>query len=121
MKTTKLVIGIISIVLFFLISFQSCAVGVGNSLAENGEVSGTAGVMLAFCMLIAGIVGIATRKGIGGGFVSGGFYFFGGLMGIANYGSYSDLKIWSVLSFIFAAIFIVGTIFTKKNKPDDKE
>ncbi|MBQ4521986.1 MAG: hypothetical protein IJA10_03430 [Lachnospiraceae bacterium] len=121
MKTTKLVIGIISIVLFFLISMQSCAVGVGNSLAENGEVSGTAGVMLAFCMLIAGIVGIATRKGIGGGFVAGGFYLFGGLMGIANYGSYSDLKIWSVLSFIFAAIFIIGTIRTKKNNPDDKE
>ena len=74
MKTAKLVIGIISIVLFGLILFQSCAAGIGNSLEGNGETSGSSGVFLALCMLIAGIVGIATRKGIAGGFVSGGFF-----------------------------------------------
>lgn len=57
MKTAKLVIGIISMVLFVLVAFQSCAAGLGNALADNGEVSGTSGMLLAFCMLIAGIVG----------------------------------------------------------------
>ena len=61
MKTAKLVIGIISMVLFVLVAFQSCAAGLGNALADNGEVSGTSGMLLAFCMLIAGIVGVATR------------------------------------------------------------
>lgn len=113
MKTAKLVIGIISIVLFGLILFQSCAAGIGNSLEGNGETSGSSGVFLALCMLIAGIVGIATRKGIAGGFVSGGFFALGGLIGISNYGSYGDLKIWSILSFIFAVVFIIGSIMTK--------
>ena len=54
MKTAKLVIGIISMVLFVLVAFQSCAAGLGNALADNGEVSGTSGMLLAFCMLIAG-------------------------------------------------------------------
>lgn len=114
MKTAKLIIGIISIVLFGLIVFQSCVAGLGNVITDNGETSGTAGIFLAFCMLIAGIVGIATRKGISGGFVSGAFYAFGGIVGIANYGSYSDLMIWSIVCFLFAVIFIVGSIMTKR-------
>lgn len=43
MKTARLVIGIISMVLFVLITFQSCAAGVANTLSDNGEVSGSAG------------------------------------------------------------------------------
>ena len=35
MKTWKLVSGIISIVLFAFVMFQSCAAGISNSLAEN--------------------------------------------------------------------------------------
>ena len=66
MKTAKLVIGIISMVLFVLVAFQSCAAGLGNALADNGEVSGTSGMLLAFCMLIAGIVVVASRKSKGG-------------------------------------------------------
>lgn len=114
MKTAKLVIGIISIVLFGLIVFQSCVAGLGNVISDNGETSGTAGIFLAFCMLIAGIVGIATRKGISGGFVSGVFYAVGGIVGIANYGSYGDLMIWSIVCFVFAFVFIVGSIMTKR-------
>jgi len=118
MKTTKLVLGIISIVLFAIIALQSCAAGVGNALAENGEVSGSAGFLLAVCMLIAGIVGIATRnsKGRGGAFTAGGFYLAGAIIGAANVGSYADLMIWSVLSAIFGIVFIVGTILSKKKE-----
>jgi len=109
MKTTKLIIGIISIILFAIVIFQSCVAGLGNALEENGEVSGTAGAMLAVCMLIAGIVGIATKSKPAGGFVTGAFYLIGGIIGIANVGSYGDLAIWSWVSFIFAAVVIIGS------------
>lgn len=122
MKTTKLIIGIVSIVLFVLVSMQSCAAGLGNSLSGNGEISGTAGLMLAFCMLIAGIVGICTRNGSkAGGIVAGVFYLLGGLIGIANYGSYADLQIWSILCFIFGLVFIVGSLRAKKNVKNNEE
>lgn len=120
MKTTKLVLGIISIVLFFLVSFQSCAAGLGNALTDSGEVSGTAGILLAFCMLIAGIVGICTRKSKGGGIVAGIFYLLGGLLGITNYGSFSDLAIWSVLCLVFGIVFILGSLRMKKAEKSDK-
>lgn len=114
MKTARLIIGIISMVLFLVIVFQSCAAGIGNVLTDNGESSGSAGVFVALCMLIAGIVGVCTRTTVAGGFVCGGFYAIGGLIGITNYGSYSDLLIWSVLCFIFAVVFIIGSIMTKR-------
>lgn len=43
------------------------------------------------------------------------FYAFGGLIGLANVGSYSDLKIWSVLSLIFAAILLITLFIKPKN------
>lgn len=118
MKTARLVIGIISIVLFCLISMQSCAAGIGNAIEGNGEVSGSAGLILSLCMLVAGIVGICCRKIKVGTIVAGCFYAFGGLVGIANVGSYADLQIWSMLSFVFSAVFIIGAIRQKEKKLD---
>lgn len=125
MKTAKLVIGIISIVLSILILFQSCVAGLGNAMASNGEVSGSAGLILALCMLISGIVGIAARSSKGGAIAAGIFYAFGGLIGASNVGTYKDLAIWSVLSFIFAVVFIlsafVGQKYPKKDKATKQE
>ena len=105
-KICRLVIGIVSIVLFLVIMFQSCAVGVVNTFEENGSASGTAGAILAVCWLVAGIVGIAGRRNKYAIGTSVGFYCFGGLIGIANIGIYSDLAIWSMLSFAFALIYL---------------
>ena len=62
MKTWKLVSGILSIILFVIVTFQSCAAGVANSLEANGETSGSAGVFVAILMLAGGIVSVATRN-----------------------------------------------------------
>lgn len=80
MKTSKLVVGIISIVLCFLVGLQSCAAGLGNALENNGEIGGTAGLILAISLLIACIVAICTRNGGKGGYVSTAFYVLAGLI-----------------------------------------
>ena len=116
MKVTKLVMGIISMVLFIFIEFQSCAAGLSNALSENEEVSGSAGAILGVFMLIAGIVGVVTRSSKGGGITAGVFYLLGGLIGISNSGSYSDLVIWSWLCIIFGAVFIIGSVRMKKKE-----
>ena len=103
LSTFRLVAGIITIVLSVLVTFQSCAAGLSNALEENGESGGSAGVLLAVCFLVAGIVGIVTRKstGAGGAFTSAGFYIVGGLIGLICAGSYADLVIWGVISVAF--------------------
>lgn len=44
MKTWKLVSGILSIVIFIIVEFQSCAAGLVNTLEENGGTSGSIGL-----------------------------------------------------------------------------
>lgn len=117
MKTTKLVIGIISFVMALLVTFQSCFAGLGNAMENNGEVGGTAGVMLSVLAIIAGIIAITTRKGVGKGpYVAAGFYLLGGIIGFMMAGGYSDLYIWATVSVAFGLVFIIGTIVERKKK-----
>jgi hypothetical protein len=117
MKTWKLVAGILSIILFVLVMFQSCAAGVVNTLEENGGTSGTAGVIVAILMLAGGIVSIATRKSEGKGGNIALIILFGlaALCGFAGYGNYSDLVIWSVWCLLNAIIALIA-IIKGKNK-----
>ena len=102
MKTWKLVSGIISIVLFAFVMFQSCAAGISNSLAENGESGGSAG------LLAGGIVSIATRNGSKGGNIALIVLFaLGALCGFTMAGSYADLNVWAawcLICAVFAAV-----------------
>lgn len=116
MKTWKLVSGILSIVFFFLVAFQSCAAGISNTLEENGEVSGSAGIIVAIMLLVGGIVSIATRKGSKGGNIALiVLYGIGTLFGFALAGSYSDLKIWAGWCLICAVLAIVSLVKGKKD------
>lgn len=115
----KKVIGIVSIVLFAIITFQSCAAGIGNALSNNKEMSGSAGFMLAICMLVAGIIALVSKLSKGMTITSLVFYAVGGLVGISNVGHYSDLAVWSVLAFIFAVLLLVD-LLKNKDKYNNK-
>ena len=120
MRTTKLVIGIISIVLSALVFFLSCTAGVLDAaLEENEDRTGSIGVVMALFMLIAGIISIAARKGTAGGFVAGAFFILVGVSGFSDV----FLKGWSILCLIFAAILILGGILGngKKEKQEPKD
>ena len=116
MKTAKLTVGILSIVFSLIILFQSCAAGISDALANNRGTSGSTGGAVALFFLVSGIVGIVARKAKGGAIASGALYLIGGLIGISNVGTYKDLLVWSILSFIFAALFIIS-IFLGQTYP----
>lgn len=117
----KKVIGIISIVLFIFVTFQSCAAGLGNALNNSNEASGSAGLFLAFCMLIAGIIAIISRSNKGMTITSVVFYIIAFIIGITNVGTYKDLQIWSILNLIFALLLIFHIFKNKElyNKKND--
>jgi hypothetical protein len=112
-QTPRIVIGIITIVLFFLLQFQSCAAGIGESLqslfSEEAGTSGITGYMCSFFFLIAGIVSIACRKSKGGSIVAGSIYALCGLVLINESFSYfQDLAFYCFLSFVFGGIMIIS-------------
>jgi len=116
MKTLRLVIGIISMGLILIILFQSCAAGMLNIFEGSGETSGFAGLLVSVFLLIAGSVGVSTYKKAGGGAITSILlYAIAGLIGVTNYGSFADLQIWGILSFIFAVLYLLS-IFVDKMK-----
>lgn len=118
MKTAKLVIGIISMVLSVFVLFQSCAAGLVNSLTGSGASSGSAGLLVAACLVIAGIIGVATRNQLkqGGTLTAAGFYLAAALIGATLAGNYRDLTIWAYLAWAFGAVFLVAGLVSPPDR-----
>lgn len=113
MKVWRLVSGIISIVLSVFVLMQSGLAGLSNTLSENGEVGGSAGLLVAVLLLVGGIVSIVVRKGGKAGSIALFVLFgLGALMGFAGAGSYKDLNIWAGWCLICAVLGLIG-IFKK--------
>lgn len=114
MKTAKLIIGIVSIVLTFLVLFQSCAAGLATGLegTSDTDLSGSAGLLLSLFMVVAGIVAIVGHKSEGKGCDIAAVicYALAWLIGIMNAGVFKDLQIWAWLCFIFAIVFAVSLV-----------
>lgn len=110
MKNWKLVSGILSIVLCLLVLMQSCAAGAVNTLEGTGEVSGSAGFVVAILMLAGGITSIATRNSYGNGGNIALIILFGiaALLGFVLAGNFSDLYIWSGWCLICAVLAMVS-------------
>ena len=112
----RMIIGILSMVLFLLISLQSCAAGASNMMSNSGELSGTAGLLTAICFFVGGLVGLLTRNSQkkGGPIASCIFYWFAFFLSRMLSGSFSDLRIWGVLACIFGAVYLLSAMKTKK-------
>ncbi|MCH5257412.1 MAG: hypothetical protein J1D87_08950 [Lachnospiraceae bacterium] len=111
MKVWKLVAGILSIILFFIVELQSCAAGVVNAVESNGGSSGSVGMLVGILLLAGGIVSIATRKaGKGGNIALIIIFGLAALMGFAGHGNYSDLVIWSFWALINVVLAVIALI-----------
>lgn len=78
-----------------------------------GGSSSAAGLLLAFTMLIGGIISFTSKESKGMTITAIIFYVFGGIVGIFNVGTYADLQIWSILSFIFGGLILFHFIRNK--------
>lgn len=110
----KRVIGIISIVLFIIVGFQSCAAGFGNTVISSNDVSGSAGVYLSITMIIAGTFALMSKYSKGLTITAIILYMLGGIVGLTNLGSFKSLLIWSILNLIFAGFLIYDIVKNKK-------
>ena len=114
MKTWKLVSGILSIVLFVFVALQSCAAGVGNAIAENGESGGSAGIIVAIMLLAGGTVSICGRnreRGLNIALIV--IFGIGAIVGFTMAGSFTDLNIWAGWCLINAVLAVVSMVKQK--------
>lgn len=119
MRVWKLVSGILSIILFVIVMFQSCAAGLANTISNNKELSGSAGIIVSIMMLSGGIVSIATRnsKEKGANIALIVLFGIGALTGLTqNPTIFKDLLVWGGWCAINAVLALVSLI--KGNKSD---
>lgn len=116
MKITKLVLGILCIILSVLITLQSFFAGIANALESNNEIGGSAGLFVAILMLTGGIVMLVTRKSEhkGGSIASMILFILAFLAGTILAGSYTDLKIWAGFCLIVAVINLLSLFRRQK-------
>lgn len=116
MKTTKLILGILGLILSVIIMLQSCAAGVVNAIEDNGDVGGTVGFLVAFLLIAGSIVMIATRNnaGKGGAIAAVILFVIAGLLAVSNSAVYQDLIVWGILCFIVAGINLISALLKKK-------
>jgi len=113
MKVAKLCLGLITFVLWFIVSFYSCAQmmsDMGNGVTES---TGAVGILSSIFVLIAGIVAIAARSSRGGAIATTILYAIVVLIEVT---SNSDML--GVFAFIFGCFGLVFfiSIFTQKYK-----
>ena len=116
MRVWTLVSGILSIVLSVFVTFQSGIAGLSNTLENNGEVGGSAGLFVAILVLAGGIVSIVTKnnRNKGGNIAVIVLFGLGAVLGFIGAGSYGDLQLWAAWCLICAVLAIVNIIKNKK-------
>jgi hypothetical protein len=109
MKTIKLIIGILSILLFIVIFYNACSTGIMTTLGLKEADSSTyepgksVVAILGLAILIGGVIGITSRHVKSGAIFAGGVYVLGALIGFLNLGRDPSLIIWSPISLVFGA------------------
>lgn len=120
MKTTRLILGILSIIFAFFMLLSSCAGGFTGGLTEDKYLleNSSQGIIISFIILASGITAICTRKSKIGSIITGIIYLLAYIASISD--TYTDLgSSLGAVAIILAIIFILtGVIqfFIKPNK-----
>lgn len=109
MRVWKLVSGILSIVLSFVVLSQSRTLFVLGAFVGDDGTSALAGILVGIMMLVGGIVSIVCRKaGKGGNIAIGILYGIGAFIGIMLAGVFGDLKVYSFWCFVCMILAIIS-------------
>lgn len=104
-RLARTIIGILSLVAFIFVMFQSCAANVVNAMEANtADASAGGGTLLAFILLIAGITTALGRDNAKATLVAAIMYEVGAIIGFASLGTYGDLVFWSIIAVLFGAL-----------------
>lgn len=104
-RLARTIIGILSLVAFIFVMFQSCAANVVNAMEANtADASAGGGTLLAFILLIAGITTALGRDNTKATLVAAITYGVGAIIGFASLGTYGDLVFWSIIAVLFGAL-----------------
>ena len=109
MKDIRLIIGIVTIMLFVFVAFQSC-----GAYATVKSSIGNIGIIISFVALIAALICINTRDAYSGAFISVVFYALAGFLGLFNFTNHKIVFVYGFMCIMFS-IFSVLIGIKQKN------
>ena len=104
MKDIRLIIGIVTVILFVFVAFQSCG-AYATVKSSNGIGNIGIGIIISFVALIAALICINTRDAYSGAFISAVFYALAGFLGLFNFTNHK-------IVFVYGFMFIMFSIFS---------
>ena len=121
MKSARIFIAILTIILAPLSLLQSCAVSVGNAITDTQTDAPSVGALLSFIFMFAGIVGLSTKKYRTGNIITGAMFF---VTAMSVYGAHDqiaqnfpDLIFYGWLSLFAAIVYICPS--NEKAEPEN--
>lgn len=116
MKATKLIVGIIMIVLAIIIFIQSIVRGFGNPNPAIHIYAGTAELIVSLLYLASGIVYIATCgiDSLGGDIAGLSMMLISWVLGLLTCTIYLPLQLWAWLALIIGVGFFVWHIMLRR-------
>ena len=98
MKDIRLIIGIVTIMLFVFVAFQSCG---AYATVKSSNGIGNIGIIISFVALIAALICINTRDAYSGAFISAIFYALAGFLGLFNFTNHKIVFVYVYNVFYF--------------------
>lgn len=111
MKITKIIFGSLCLFFSFLSLFQSCAVGLSNTIEKNGRLDGSAGLLFTILMFVGGMVLLLTRNGHSGTVPATVIFLIATVVGQLNKSVFGDLVIYSTILSGFSTALSAFSIF----------
>ncbi|NLL38677.1 MAG: hypothetical protein GX254_03695 [Clostridiales bacterium] len=111
MRVLRLVIGIASVIAFFIIFLKSCGQAPDPDTAQ--QVSGIGGFIMAALIFAAGAIGGTTRKNKITSIIAGIIYLVAAVVGFLKIGMVADMTVWAIASVVAGVFFLVSGIFMK--------
>lgn len=117
MKVTKLVVGILMIVLAIIIFVQSLISGFGNPNPAIHVYAGTAELIVALLYLASGIVYIATcwTESLGGDIAGLSMMLISWILGLLTCTIYLPLQLWAWLALIIGVGFFIWHLLRRRS------
>ena len=116
MKTVKIIIGILSILIAAVAALQTYALSVITNVAGDliGGLGTMTGTVTAAIFLIGGLLGIITCDNKISGIITGIIFLGGAVVGFYKMSEYGDLIIWAIAAAVFFVVFLLGSVLTKQ-------
>jgi len=119
----RVLVGVISLVIYFPMVFYSCTQGIANTFSDRGDGGFVIFQIVSVLFLVAGIVSLACKKSKGGTIAAGVIFMISGLYTLNSiHGREDEFPVyfaWMCITLIFGVVMLISGAVQSGNKTNN--